>query len=371
MKPEGTSGGEIVWQWHLWDHLVQEHDATKENHGAIGEQPELVDVNYTAAMQRMSNEEFQRLQAIGYIGGNHVPRGDRGASDWNHANSISYNPELDQIVISVLKFNEIWVIDHSTSTEEAASHSGGNSVRGEIFCFVLGNPQAYLAGNADDQRLFAQHDAWWIPTGCPGAGNVLIFNNGQGRPGGAYSSIVEISLPPSEGGSYLIDVDSGVYTAKTAWSYQALNPRDFYSGHVSGAQRLPNGNTLICSGEQGRMFEVNRKGEVVWEYNNPFGDTGPDGMPDIDRFFQYPPEKQSGIAANEDRARRPGSPADRNGPPGPGGRLPPRLQFPKEGMQRGHHPPQQHGEENSVFRATRIAPDFPGLTGYDLTAASE
>ncbi len=109
---------------------------------------------------------------------------------------------LDQILISVHNFSEIWVIDHSTTTAEAASHSGGNSGMGGDLLYRWGNPAAYDSGSSADQQLFVQHDAQWIGNGLPGAGNILIFNNGQGRPDGDYSSVDEIVPPVASDGSY-------------------------------------------------------------------------------------------------------------------------------------------------------------------------
>ena len=56
------------------------------------------------------------------------------------------------------------------------------------------------------------------------------------------------------------------------WSFQSTLPTAFYSRYISGLQRLPNGNTLVCSGGNGHLFEVTPEGEVVWEYINPVGD---------------------------------------------------------------------------------------------------
>jgi hypothetical protein len=80
-------------------------------------------------------------------------------------NSVSYNAKLDQILISVRSFNEFWIIDHSVTTKEAAGHTGGRSGKGGDLLYRWGNPSAYRAGKTSDQKLFAQHDAHWIPEG--------------------------------------------------------------------------------------------------------------------------------------------------------------------------------------------------------------
>jgi len=235
----GKDSGKIVWEWHVWDHLVQDLDSTKANYGDVAKHPERIDLNYTL------------------IG---------GGADWLHANALAYNAKLDQIMLSARHFSEFWVIDHSTSTKEAASPRRGRSGRGGDLLYRWGNPAAYRAGTVKEQILFYQHDAHWIADGLPGAGNILVFNNGSGR---GYSSVEEI-VPPSvdNKGNYVMS--NGVWgPAAPKWSYMAPTKEDFYALFVSGAQRLPNGNTLICSGVQGRFFEVKGTGEIVWRYGNP------------------------------------------------------------------------------------------------------
>ena len=129
VRRTGPTTGEIVWEWRVWDHLSQDFDPAKDNYAVVGEHPELIDINF----------------------GETNPNGND--DDWLHANSIDYNPELDQIVLSVRQFSEPWVIDHSTSTEEAASHSGGTSGMGGDILYRWGNPQAYRAGAAADQKI--------------------------------------------------------------------------------------------------------------------------------------------------------------------------------------------------------------------------
>ncbi|MDP7289492.1 MAG: DUF1566 domain-containing protein, partial [Phycisphaerae bacterium] len=217
------------------------HDATKDNFGVVADHPELIDVNY----------------ALG-----------TGGADWTHINSIDYNAEFDQILLSVRSFGEIWVIDHSTTTTQAAGHSGGGSDMGGDILYRWGNPQTYGAGDAGDQVFYGQHDAQWIAEGLPGQGNILVFNNGQNRPAGQYSSIEEIAPPVDTLGNYSLD-PSGVYgPGSPSWTYTAQTPTDFYANQISGAQRLANGNTLICNGPDGDFFEVDADGQTVWQYDH-------------------------------------------------------------------------------------------------------
>ena len=124
---------------------------------------------------------------------------------WNHMNSIDYNPEFDQIMLSVRGSSELWIIDHSTTTAEAAGHTGGDRGKGGDLLYRWGNPVTYDAGTAADQMLFDQHDTQWIEAGCPGAGHILVFNNGLGR---NYSSVDEFVPPVDASGNYTLTAGS-------------------------------------------------------------------------------------------------------------------------------------------------------------------
>ena len=245
VKPTGPTTGDIVWTWYAWDHLIQDYDPTKNNYGVVEDHPELIDINFgeTEASTR---------------------------DDWLHTNSIDFNEEFDQILLSIHNFNEIWVIDHSTTTEEAAGHTGGNSGMGGDILYRWGNPKSYRAGNKSNQKLFSQHDATWIESGFPGEGNILVFNNGVNRPEGKYSSIDEIIPPVDSNGTYYLEPGSAYGPDEQLWIYTADNPTDFYSHYASGAQRLSDGNTLICDAVAGRFFEVTPEKETVWDYVNPY-----------------------------------------------------------------------------------------------------
>ena len=281
IQPTGLTTGEVVWEWHSWDHLIQDYDPARNNFGVVGDNPELIDINY-----------FDPIRPAD--------------ADWHHSNSVDYNEEFDQVILSVRHFSEFWVIDHSTTTEEAAGHGGGNSGKGGDLLYRWGNPQAYRAGGPSDQQLHHQHDAQWIEAGLPGEGNILVFNNGFGRPGGNYSSVEEI-VPPVDGfGNYTLTSGEAYGPSAPVWTY--ADPCCFYSPIISGAQRLPSGTTLIDEGEPGWIFEVTPAGDTVWLYVNPVDPViGP--LVQGDRVVHY----------------------------------------------------------NSVFRANRYPPNYPGLQGRDLT----
>ncbi|MFO0970275.1 MAG: aryl-sulfate sulfotransferase [Gemmataceae bacterium] len=273
VKKTGPKSGEIVWEWNTLDHIIQDHDKTKPNFGKVSAHPELVDINYGQGLFGKivaKKDEADKLRGLGYLGG---PVGKGGGfnpqADWMHTNAVAYNEELDQIMLSIHAFNEIWIIDHGTSKAEAASHKGGKQGRGGDLLYRWGNPQAYRSGTNADQRLFGQHNAHWIPKGLPGAGNIIVFNNGMRRPDGNYSSVDEIAPPLTKTGGYERKPGLSFGPESAEWSYTAPKKSDFYAMVISGAHRLPNGNTIICSGTNGTVFEVTSSKEMVWKFVNP------------------------------------------------------------------------------------------------------
>ena len=282
IRPTRPEGGEIVWEWHAWDHIVQDQDAGRTNHGAVADRPERIDINadhrdqppLTQAQRRELEELERQMRALGYAGGDEpdAPAGSQQrdlSPDWLHTNAVDYLPEHDLIVLSTPRLCELWVIDHSTTTEEAAWSSGGRFRRGGDLLWRWGNPRNYGCGSDADRRLFHQHNPEWIAGDQPGELRLLVFNNGRGRSDGDYSSVDELVLPFDPAKGFLREPGQAFGPTQPAWTYQ--DKGTFYSAFISGAQRLPGGNTLICSGAQGRVFEVTREGEVVWDFENPFG----------------------------------------------------------------------------------------------------
>ncbi len=283
VQPTYPKGGKILWKWRVWDHLIQDFDPAKANYGDVAAHPELIDV---------------------HCNGRDAP------AFWNHMNSIAYNETLDQIMLSVRGCNEIWIVDHSTTAQEAADHTGGKQGKGGDLLYRWGNPAAYKRGTERDKQLIQQHDAQWIPEGSPGSGHITLFNNGYER---GYSSIEEIIPPMDTSGHYIIEPGKPYGPENPVWHYEAKNPTNFFSSEISGAHRLPNGNTLICEGVIGNLFEITPDGETVWQYVNPI--------------------VRGGILAQ--------------------GELPGKDV-------RGHL-------FNAVFKVHRYAPDFSGFSGRDLT----
>lgn len=289
IKPTYPKGGTVVWEWHTWDHLIQDFSSSKANYGNPKLHPELIDCD----------GDGRNLPAF-----------------WNHMNSIDYNPEFDQIAVSVRGNSEVWIIDHSTTTAEAKSHSGGKRGKGGDLLYRWGNPACYGAGTKTEQRYFEQHDVEWVKPGYPGAGNMTCFNNGLGR--GNYSTVDEFTPAVDASGNYSMVAGTAVAPANYTWTYKGTTAAPMYSENISGAYRLPNGNTIICSGTIGRFLEVTTAGEIVWEYICPVQQNG---------------AIMQGVAPDKDAAR-----AD-------------------ETM-------------NSVFRVYKYPVDYAAFTGKTLTAGN-
>lgn len=242
VEPTGATTGNIVWEWHAWDHLVQDFNPLANNYGVVEANAQLIDINYDEALN----------------------------PDWMHVNYVEYNPVLDQIVISVPHFNELWVIDHSTTTAEAASHAGGNSGRGGDLLYRWGNPQAYRQGTIADKKLFFNHGTAWAKAdalpGDPDFGRIIVFNN---RLGNASSAVDIVNTPVDANGDYTYQQGAPFGPQGHSWRYEAPVPTDFFSGGLGNAQMQPNGNVLVCSGRQGWLFEVDPLGNMVWQYESP------------------------------------------------------------------------------------------------------
>ena len=225
---------------------------------------------------------------------------------------------------------ELYVIDHDgtfVAGDSKASIAKAASSQGD-FLYRFGDPARYGQGDpprvlenwdsatSGHKQMGGSHDASWIPPGLPGAGHLMVFNNGQylyqRTPG---SSILEINPILAGNGrdadKYVNPPDAG-YRRETydhdthneprqiskqiVWSYRSINNHGFFSHIGSSGQRLPNGNTFICSDTEGHFFEVTAEGELVWEYINPVTRDGPvkvlgDVLPMVNsafRAYRYP-----------------------------------------------------------------------------------
>lgn len=211
----------IVWQWNSWDHIIQDVDSDLDNFGEIAENPRKIDINYNP------NE----------------------SGDIMHANGLSYDSKNDLIYLSINFYSEIWVIDHSTTTEEAASSIGGKYNYGGDLVYRFGNPEVYK-NTKGNRTLFNNH----YPNINDTQNTMLLYMNGNSK---FQSTVYEFKFP--EVFTLLPNTNN---EPEIIWSF--TDP-ELYSPKVSGAVELPNGNILITEGDFG-AWEVNRNGEVVWKF---------------------------------------------------------------------------------------------------------
>ena len=269
LEPNLSDGStKVVWEWAIADHIVQDFDASKPNYGKVSENKEKLNFNYC----KYANYLFTFGQLY-------------------HCNSVDYNPERDEIVISSANFSEMWVIDHSHSTEELRGPKGD-------LLFRWGNPETHSddvpSFNRKDKVLYWQHDMQWLKDSVPHTGDIILINNGAMRGsdalpnpdeksmgfGSAYTDILEVSLPRNEDGTY--DWDGEV---EITWSYKGDPPQDMFAPFMSGVDRTPSGNTVFAFGHNKRIMEVTPEGEVVADFRVP----GPGNTFRVRRYgFDYP-----------------------------------------------------------------------------------
>jgi hypothetical protein len=305
---EVDRGGNVVWEWWFFDHVVQDLDPAKPNYVGVGktvaDHPGRINLN---------------------LPGRPLKR------DWLHCNSLDYNAESGHLVINSVQ-GELYVIDHDGTFipgDPTASMAKAASPAGD-FLYRFGDPARYGQGeppkvleNWDSattghKQMGGAHDAHWIRPGLPGAGHLMVFNNGQylyqrtpqssvleinpcldanGRDTGAYVN------PPGAGyrrETYDKDTHNQPRQVSTqvVWSFRSVNSHSFFSHIGSSAQRLPNGNTFVCSDTEGHFFEVTAAGALVWEYLNPVTRDGAvkvlgDALPmtnSVFRAYRYGPD---------------------------------------------------------------------------------
>jgi hypothetical protein len=239
LLPNESGGADVIWEWRVWDHLVQDFDSTKANFGVPEFAPQRVNLNFGSPSS--------------------------AAPDWLHINSIDYNPALDHILLSVPTFDELWIIDKGAP-------NGG-------LIWRWGNPEAYDRGTSEDQLLHYQHAARWLDApyhqGSPDFGKIAVFNNRNPGPTGPYSSahLIAPELIETEAyTAYMMNTinDTATYApVDFDWNWTAPNPTDFFSSGLSNFERLPNGNNLILSGRTGEIYEFTATGDTAWYYRVP------------------------------------------------------------------------------------------------------
>ena len=250
IQPTGATTGTVVWEWHAWDHLMQNTDPAKPHYVTnMVDSPQYLNVNYKAT------------------------------KDWMHMNGVDYNPILDQIAFSSHNLNEWYIIDHSTTTAEAAGNTGGNSGKGGQILFRWGNPAAY--GATGTAILNVTHDAHWIPETAPNAGRLVGFNN---KGVSASQSSVDQIITPINGYNYN-RTTGAAYDPPTYTSRHACSG---YSSNMGNSHQLPNGNQLICVATQSKVYEINSAGTTLW--TNTFTGSVPQAFKyDSCYIFNAPP----------------------------------------------------------------------------------
>jgi hypothetical protein len=233
VMPTGLNSGEVVWEWHLWDHIIQDISPSIPNYGAIHEHPEKIDINK------------------GNIAGGGA------AGDWIHVNALDYHPVLDQIVFSSNSLDEIYIIDHSITTEEAAGPAGD-------ILYRWGNPSNYE--RKGQHVLWNVHGVNWIDEGLPGENNLILFNNGNDD---NSSDLIEFLPPLLKDGTYEIEDDQPFDPLPGDYVF-FYESNDFHGDHLCGVYRLANGNTIATNGPGQEVRELNSEGEIVWQHFTPF-----------------------------------------------------------------------------------------------------
>jgi hypothetical protein len=245
VNPRAAKGKEIVWQWALWDHITPKSQA----------------------------REHWEL----FNGSAGTPSGNQ----WVHLNGITICEKRNLIVFTSRLFSELFIIDHGTTTQEAAGHTGGTRGKGGDFLYRWGNPTNY--DTTATQRIKVLHCPTWIPDDYPGGGHILFFHNNMSADFSSegVSEVVELELPLDGNGAFAKSPGVPFGPAAPFWLYA---PSDsFYSMAMSSAFRLANGNTLIheafpSAGEGGILREVTKEQNVLWKYTMRFS-TNPTGAP--------------------------------------------------------------------------------------------
>jgi hypothetical protein len=233
---EVNPAGEIVWRWEAGDHV--------EEFGFTPEQLKL--------LRNTDDPDYLHVNNLKVLGPNR----------WFAAGDPRFAP--DNLLLDARNANFIAIIDRRS----------GHVVwtLGPTFRPIPRGAAGRTLPRPVDQ-ISGQHDAHLIPEGLPGAGNLLVFDN-QGPAGYPQAEL------PTTGGSRVLEIDP---TTKTiVWQYTGEDSGgpswSFRSTHISAARRLPNGNTFIDEGQSGRLFQVTREGDIVWEYVNAFPRVGKDAV---------------------------------------------------------------------------------------------
>jgi len=246
--------GKIVWEWIASDHVEEFH----------------------------FDQDARKAIASGSGGnaGDGAGRGAaRGSFDWMHVNSATYVGPNHWYDGGDQRFAPNNVIISSRQASFLAIVARDGSVVWQLGPDFSATPELRAI-----RQIVGQHHAHFIPKGLPGAGNVMVFDNGgasgYGRPNSTALNGQNIYARPT---SRVLEIDP--VTLKLVWSYTSPT---FFATNISGAQRLPNGNTLVTEGPSGRVFEVTKDGDIVWEYVFPMFTAGARPTNSVYRAYRLP-----------------------------------------------------------------------------------
>jgi hypothetical protein len=287
---EVDRNGDVVWEYHFTDHVVQGSSSNAANYigdgMGISDYPGRLDINWGLVSR-----------------------------DYLHLNGIDYNPVNGQLAISSNRTHEIYIVDHDgtfVAGDSEESFALAASDAGD-FLYRFGNPAIYGQGEyphyakknwsveefSGHKQTGGNHDIQWIEEGLPGAGNLLLFNNGLSVPRGLgdsdpQSEVLQLNPyldengvdtghyvnPPEAGYTSVMPVAGSskparatrLFSNQIVWMYHTTD--GFNSHHGSAVQRLPNGNTMVQLARVGRLMEITPDGEIVWEYVNPVTSDG-------------------------------------------------------------------------------------------------
>jgi hypothetical protein len=269
--------GDVVWQWRPHEHFDE-----------LG-----FDADAKAVLRRDPN-----LRALG-------PGSHEGAGDWLHINSLSAlgpNRWYDAGDTRFHPDNLIWDAREANIIAIVEKQSGK----------VVWRLGPRYDGSDAERRLgwiIGQHHAHLIPRGLPGEGNLLVFDNGGWAGYGAPNPGAPHGLKTAQRDySRVLEIDPTTleikwqYTPKEAGFVVPLDAARFYSPFISSAQRLPNGNTLITEGSDGRIFEVTPDHQIVWEYISPYWRQGALHLNLVYRAYRAPYEWVPQLARPKERA---------------------------------------------------------------------
>jgi hypothetical protein len=242
---EVTPDGRIVWEWTAGEHIDE-----------LGFAPDARAAIKAAADVNAARNSF----------------------DWLHVNSATYLGPNRWFDAGDQRFAPTNVIISSRQASLLAIVARDGKI-----VWRLGPDFSATEELKKIRQIIGQHHAHLIPKGLPGAGNLLVFDNG-GSSGYGFAG----PIAPNGVGAFARStsrvLEINPVTLELVWSYTA--PR-FFSTNISSAQRLPNGNTLVTEGAGGRMFEVVNDGTIVWEYMNPMFE-GPRQSNDVYRAYRLP-----------------------------------------------------------------------------------